>query len=45
MIMLIITDAGYSTRLLSAAKSLYDFANTHRGVYTQTVPASKDFYG
>ncbi|XP_076092968.1 endoglucanase A-like [Mytilus galloprovincialis] len=38
-------DAGYSTRLLSAAKSLYEFANTHRGVYTQTVPASKDFYG
>ncbi|CAC5403737.1 E3.2.1.4 [Mytilus coruscus] len=38
-------DAAYSARLLSVAKSLYEFANAHRGVYTQTVSASKDFYG
>ncbi|VDI60705.1 Hypothetical predicted protein [Mytilus galloprovincialis] len=38
-------DAGYAGRLLDAAKSIYQFAKSHPGIYSNSVPQSKDFYG
>jgi len=34
------TDTDYATQLMDNAKSLYSFANTYRGVYSDSVPAS-----
>ncbi|OWF45590.1 endoglucanase 13-like [Mizuhopecten yessoensis] len=38
-------DAGYSTKLLTAAKSLYEFAKNHKGIYSQSVPDAQSYYG
>ncbi|CAG2231367.1 E3.2.1.4 [Mytilus edulis] len=35
----------YSTRLLEAAKTLYDFAKANPGLYSDSVPQVKAFYG
>ncbi|CAG2224740.1 E3.2.1.4 [Mytilus edulis] len=38
-------DAGYSAKLLEAAKSLYEFAKSNPGIYSNSVPQAKAFYG
>ncbi|XP_071161731.1 uncharacterized protein [Mytilus edulis] len=38
-------DASYSAKLLAAAKSLYAFAKAHPGIYSNSVPEAKNFYG
>ncbi|XP_076085701.1 endoglucanase A-like [Mytilus galloprovincialis] len=38
-------DGKYSTRLLEAAKTLYDFAKANPGLYSDSVPQAKAFYG
>lgn len=38
-------DATYADKLLNAAKSLYNFAKAHRGLYTQCVHEAQNFYG
>ncbi|XP_067659684.1 uncharacterized protein [Haliotis asinina] len=38
-------DKVYSTKLLTAAKSLYEFAKAHQGKYSDSVPDAKEFYG
>lgn len=38
-------DAGFSGKLLDAAKSIYQFAKNHKGIYSQSVPQAKDYYG
>merc|ERR1712179_660060 len=38
-------DAGFSAKLLDAAKSIYEFAKNHKGIYSQSVPQAKDYYG
>ncbi len=37
-------DSAYSATLLQHAKELYDFADTYRGDYTQSVPSVSGFY-
>ncbi|CAG2231369.1 E3.2.1.4 [Mytilus edulis] len=37
-------DAGYSAKLLEAAKSLYAFAKSNPGIYSNSVPQAKAFY-
>jgi hypothetical protein len=39
------SDAPYSGKLLTAAKSLYAFAKAHPGIYSNSVPQAKNFYG
>jgi hypothetical protein len=39
------SDSSYSAKLLDAAKSLYAFAKAHPGVYSNSVPQAKNFYG
>lgn len=40
-----ILDQAYSAKLLAAAKSLYAFAKAHPGIYSNSVPEAKNFYG
>jgi endoglucanase len=37
-------DPDYATELLVKAQSIYDFANTFRGIYTDSLPEAQDFY-
>ncbi|XP_033756435.1 LOW QUALITY PROTEIN: uncharacterized protein LOC117339130 [Pecten maximus] len=37
-------NATYANELLSAAESLYDFANTYRGKYSDAIPDARNFY-
>ncbi|KAK7490976.1 hypothetical protein BaRGS_00017848 [Batillaria attramentaria] len=37
-------DAAYSTKLLNAAESLYAFAKSNRGIYSQSVHEAAQFY-
>ena len=37
-------DTAYSSTLLSHARSLFEFADTHRGVYTEAIPNAQNFY-
>lgn len=40
------TDAAYSQRLLSSAKSLYEFANAHKGIYNKgPISDATSYYG
>ncbi|XP_037094013.1 endoglucanase 15-like [Pollicipes pollicipes] len=39
------SDAAYSGQLLDHAKQLYDFANTHRGKYQDSITDAVSFYG
>lgn len=40
------TDAAYSQRLLASAKSLYDFANAHKGIYNKgPISDATSYYG
>ena len=38
------TDAASSQRLLSSAKSLYEFANAHKGIYNKGPISDATFY-
>jgi hypothetical protein len=38
------TDAAYASTLLENAKELYEFADTYRGNYSDSVPAASPFY-
>ena len=40
-----VVDAAYSTKLLTAAKNLYDFAKNHKGIYSQSVQDAAQYYG
>ncbi|KAK7093973.1 endoglucanase E-4-like [Littorina saxatilis] len=37
-------DGGYAGKLLHAAESLYDFAKSHRGIYSQSISQAAAFY-
>jgi len=37
-------DSGYADNLLTHARSLFDFADQHRGVYTDAIPNAQNFY-
>jgi len=37
-------DSSYASQLLSHARTLFDFADQHRGIYTDSIPNAKDFY-
>ncbi|XP_069139614.1 uncharacterized protein [Argopecten irradians] len=37
-------DTTYADQLLSAAESLYEFANTYRGKYSDSIPEASNFY-
>ncbi|KAK6177036.1 hypothetical protein SNE40_015224 [Patella caerulea] len=37
-------DHGYSGKLLTAAKSLYTFAKSHKGIYSQSIHNAAQFY-
>jgi len=39
------SDAAYAAECLRHAKELYDFANAHRGLYTDAIPNAQSFYG
>eukprot|EP00794_Sanderia_malayensis_P007297 gene7297-8113_t len=38
------SDAAYSSELLLHAKQLFDFADKHRGVYSNSIPGAASFY-
>ncbi|XP_052095523.1 endoglucanase A-like [Mytilus californianus] len=38
-------DATFAAKCLENAKSLYTFAKAHPGIYSNSVPQAKDFYG
>ncbi|KAL3861625.1 hypothetical protein ACJMK2_007650 [Sinanodonta woodiana] len=38
-------DVPYANKLLEAAKSIYEFAKAHQGIYSQSVPQANAFYG
>ena len=38
------SDAAYADKLLGHAKQLYDFADKHRGLYSDAIPGAKAFY-
>ena len=38
------SDAAYSTTLLARARQLFDFADRHRGKYTDAIPNAASFY-
>ena len=38
------SDIGYSMRLLQHAAELYEFADKHRGVYSDSIPNAAGFY-
>jgi len=37
-------DSAYAAELLSHARTLFDFADQHRGIYTDSIPAANGFY-
>ena len=37
-------DTAYANRLIDEAKQLYEFADTYRGIYSDSVPAANPFY-
>ncbi|ESO83674.1 hypothetical protein LOTGIDRAFT_197134 [Lottia gigantea] len=37
-------DHGYSSKLLNSAKSLYQFAKNHKGIYSSSIPEASQFY-
>lgn len=40
----LIADAVFATKLLTAAESLYTFAKSNRGLYSECILEAKDFY-
>jgi endoglucanase len=37
-------DDNYANNLLNHAKQLFNFADKHRGVYSDSIPQAADFY-
>ena len=37
-------DAALADEALGHARELFDFANNHRGIYTDAIPEAEDFY-
>ena len=38
------SDPAYAAELLTHAEQLFDFADTHRGLYSTSIPNAGDFY-
>ena len=38
------SDPAYAAELLTHAKQLFEFADTHRGLYSTSIPNAGDFY-